>query len=34
VTVVEDDVLLTADEHALARRAATATRTLLDRSRR
>jgi cytosine/adenosine deaminase-related metal-dependent hydrolase len=34
VTVVEDDVLLTADEHALARRAAAATRTLLDRSRR
>ena len=33
-TVVEDDVLLTADEHALARRAATATRTLLARSGR
>jgi len=33
-TVVEDDVLLTTDEHALARRAATATRALLARSGR
>jgi cytosine/adenosine deaminase-related metal-dependent hydrolase len=33
-TVVEDDVLVTADEHSLARRAATATRTLLARSGR
>ena len=33
-TVVEDDVLMTTDEHALARRAATATRTLLARSGR
>jgi cytosine/adenosine deaminase-related metal-dependent hydrolase len=33
-TVVEDDVLLTTDEHALARRATTATRTLLARSGR
>jgi cytosine/adenosine deaminase-related metal-dependent hydrolase len=34
VTVVEDDVLVSADEPALARRAATAARTLLARSRR
>jgi cytosine/adenosine deaminase-related metal-dependent hydrolase len=33
-TVVRDDVLLTTDERALARRAATATRTLLERSGR
>jgi cytosine/adenosine deaminase-related metal-dependent hydrolase len=33
-TVVADDVLLTADEHALAGRAATATRALLARSGR
>ena len=34
VTVVEDDVLLSTDEEALARRAATAARTLLARSGR
>ncbi len=34
VTVVEDDVLLSADEHDLAARAAIAARTLLERSRR
>jgi cytosine/adenosine deaminase-related metal-dependent hydrolase len=33
-TVVEDDALVTADEHALARRAATATRTLQARRQR
>jgi cytosine/adenosine deaminase-related metal-dependent hydrolase len=33
-TVVADDVLLTTDEHALAHRAATATRRLLERSGR
>jgi cytosine/adenosine deaminase-related metal-dependent hydrolase len=32
--VVQDDVLLTADEQTLARRAATTTRTLLERSGR
>jgi hypothetical protein len=32
--VVEDDVLVTTDEDALAGRAATATRTLLERSGR